>query len=208
MGNFQDEIQQIRQKQKANTRSDASDMERRRQECEPYIAHICDSIRRGIKLEAIEGRVVYQTFRYTRPNGRMNERLKNPHYVTFWNATCRVDITKDDFFYNPRENTFWISETDTLFYLLDEVEQRLKKDGIFVVKNIESEKRRILPFRRSEYRYEDQPTSPLDADTRRVLKQAVERCQMGIGGDKYFEIIGGRFAYFIPASGEKGSEGL
>lgn len=89
-------------------------MERRRLECEPYIEHICDSIRRDIKLEAIEGRVVYQIFRRYRTGPQWknrdlsNERLEKPHYVTAWNVECRVDVTKDDFVYNPRENEFWI----------------------------------------------------------------------------------------------------
>lgn len=152
MGSFQVEIQQIRQKRGTQTRMDASDMERRRLECEPYIEHICDSIRRGIKLEAIEGRVVYQIFRRYRTGPHwedrdlINERLEKPHYVTSWNAECRVDVTKDDFVYNPKENEFWIRETDTLFYLLDEVERRLKKDGIYVVKSVETEKKKNSTF--------------------------------------------------------------
>lgn len=204
MGSFQDEIQQIRQEREAQIKIDAWDMERRRQECEPYIEHICDSIRCGIKREAVNGDVAYRVYRkYSigdddEADELLVERQEEPHYVIIWSAQCILDVTKNNFVYVPDKLEFRINETNTLFYLLGEVEKRLEENDIFPVKIIETEKRCgfLRPY--LEYRCRDQKVSLLDLDACHELEKAFEKGKTGIGGRPSFEVIGSRFAYFIP----------
>lgn len=200
---FRDEIAQI-QMEKAKKFKGQSSAESNREKCGAYIDAICDAIRRRIKLAAREGSVSYQTYRTYRVKADGETELRSeektsPHYTATWLARCEVDFSKETFFYDAREMTFYINEVRTLFYILDEVERRLSLDGIFPVEFRETEKDlNYLFVHLLKYENISVKSHLCRPDNCDSLKKASADYQSGLGRVRLSEVIGSGFAYFIP----------
>ena len=203
---FQNEIRQIQTEraQQFQEQDLSASIASNREKCEPYIDAICDAVRRRIQLKAREGAVSYQIYRTYRVKAGgdtelRSERKISPHYTATWLARCEVDFTKDTFFYDAKEMTFYINEVSTLFHILDEVERRLRLDGIFPVAFQETEKDLNCLFVHW-LKYENVSVKchlcrPDNCDS---LKKASADYQRGLGRGRLIETVGSGFAYFIP----------
>ena len=129
---FQDEIRQIQQERQETMRQKADPGRRDRffADAEPFIERTCDAIRNDIKLRAQEGKVQYNFYakKLFSP-----EKKTTPHYSVRWSTWCLLDLSHDDFLWDQNERILKISELDTLKYILQEIGERLEKDGIYSV---------------------------------------------------------------------------
>lgn len=199
MGSFQEEIRQIQLENVVHMRNDPAVLERNRMNSEPYIESICDSIRRRIKIEAMEEHICYdlfETFRRRMYSGgfgeKIAERRENPHYLISWGVQCELDVSQDRFTYDPKEGIFCISEVCTIFYILEEVEKRLKIDRIYPVECQET----AHVFLHGHVDTKIKKIRLRQADGCRRL-EALE-CGEGSRADREPLYVRSKFAYFLP----------
>ena len=204
MGSFQDEIRRIHEDRKAAAQKTVlpSAVEQHRRESESYIDAICDRIRKYIKGKAVIGEVshdvklTYKTDRWGNEEDLIERITFCPHYLVPWYARCELDFSEDHFFYDAKECVFYISEHETLFYIYEEVEKRLSSDGIFSVRNKNTENlssfsRRKICFSKSE------KAKFICEDKRHEFIKAFDAYAKGEGPKSVVITITGEFAFFL-----------
>ena len=203
MGSFREEMEQIRAEKRkhAGRQTDPAVLEQHRLDCERWIDAVCDALRRELLLYAGQGRVLCNTERVWRTDLRgeealISERTWAPFYTTRWMFRCEIDFESADSVYDPRECVFRVGETDTVLYMLREIERRLAADGIVPVIFRERESRSPLFGRRKE-RSEAVPAALCREEVCRELKRAAEDYQNGLGEAKCSVYTGSDFACFI-----------
>ena len=200
---FQEEIEALRRQRADAVRDSRSTelMEEHRERCGPYVEALCDSIRRGIRLKAIEGRVSYDTVEVYRQRGEEMEldtrSESNPHYRELWLARYDTDFSSPEFVYHLKENSFFLGETDTLLYFLDEVEKRLEKDGIFPVETVERVKgSRLFGCKRKETAQTIRVSLKCSECVSELRKKEADYAR-GMGEARTSGVIACAFAFFI-----------
>lgn len=204
---FQDEIDEIRAKKLTEVKSGAAlKLEHNRQVCEPYIESICERIREEIRAAAREGKIRYQTtkcvYRYDWDGDTelLSEEETEPFYPSFWLIRCEINFMSDRFLYSDRELLFQVNEVDTLLYLLEQVELRLRKDGIVLVDYQKTERKNTFLKKRT-YVEQFKRICFSENESYMDLRKIRAENQRGEGDGIYSELVSFDFAYFISPKG-------
>jgi hypothetical protein len=138
------------------------------QACELCIEDICDMVRNGIREQVQLDNVQYDV----KPETLFTSEKKiNPHYLFRLELKLQLSPTECEVSHRVIQEyhtcIVTVCETDTLFYVLEESERRLRQDGIYPVDSRQvSKKYHVM-----------QSGHTVDAEVRRTLQLAAEMCQ-------------------------------
>ena len=109
-----------------------------REACDAYILQACDQIRQAMAQEKALNHVCYDLLSV----GNSSDKEKvNPHYRIRWNVELDINFKKKEKFFefDLENNVIRFGFAIPAFYILEEMEKNLAKDGIYPV--VEKEKR-------------------------------------------------------------------
>ena len=174
-------------------------LEEGRTEWEYWIASVCESIRRRIRLKREDGTFQYDTRAVYRVNAsgeteRLSEETLRKYCSTRWMFWCEADFSRNDFAYDACEDVFRFGKTDLLFDFLKEAERRLAAEGIVPVVLRQTERR---VFGRVYCRCQAVRTSLCLEESLRELREAAAAYAEGKGKERATAAVAGTFACFI-----------
>ena len=109
-----------------------------REACDVYVLQACEQIRQDMAQEKALNRVRYDLLNSS--NSSEKEEV-NPHYRVHWKVELDVNFKKKEKFFefDLESNVIRFGFAIPAFYILEEMEKNLAKDGIYPV--VEKEKR-------------------------------------------------------------------
>ena len=116
-----------------------------REACDAYVLQACEQIRQDMEKEKAQGRVCYDLIH----SGNSPEPQKlNPHFRVHWDVELDINFKKKEKFFefDLENNVIRFGFAIPAFYILEEMEKNLAKDGIVPI--VEKDKRVGL-FRKS-----------------------------------------------------------
>lgn len=108
-----------------------------REACDAFVERACEVIRRGLNEEKAAGNLRHD---------HLNGEETNPHYRTGWTVELDVNFKKKDTFYEIDGSTLCFGFAIPVFYVLDQMEQRLAAERIYPVRQ---RQKRVGLFRKA-----------------------------------------------------------
>lgn len=198
MSEFQKEMQEIVEKRKSLAQEGKKEdlLLQHRLLADQYIDQLFHEFLNGFKVVARAGTINYNYVeKYSKRSGELISTVEtDPHYFVFWRPEVDLLLGANEFRYDAKEEVFYCGETETLFYILDELEDRLKEENIVLIDRDKTERKGILhnqeELRSIPIRFRDHPDC-------QELRNRVNEYVSGKGNRFWKTSLGFTFAYFI-----------